>query len=114
MFNEMNKGNKFDFQAPTDWEFIKLAEFVQEYPEDEIFPVYGFFFTNGKFGESVTLITQGWKINLPKHLNDLFHTIIESPEMIEAINNQKCGFRVRNYEDRNGITRYSIVLEDID
>lgn len=114
MFNEMNRGNRFQFTAPAEWEFIKLADFAQEYPEDEVFPVYGFYFTNGKYGEGVTLITQGWKVNLPKHLNDMFHDIYNNHEAVEAINDQRCGFRIRNYEDRNGVTRYSIALVDID
>lgn len=61
-------------------EFRTLKEFV-----GETIRIDGFFFTNSKYGEQVSIVGGGYKINLPKWAVEKFKTISEDEELMEGM-----------------------------
>lgn len=83
MFAEMNYQNTVREGIDTEsMEFVKLAKFIGK----EVH-VDGFFFTNGKFGKSLVIVGEGYKINAPAHAVGLFETIATDPEKVRGVLN---------------------------
>ncbi len=83
MFNEMNNQVQTvrDGINTEKMEFKKLREFIgQEVKVD------GFFISNGGlYGESVTVIGNGYKINMPKRAVKQFTEIKQDSEKLKAV-----------------------------
>ena len=115
MFNERFniKGKKFNADG-KDNPFMKLSEFVQEFGTDDIVTVLGMYIHNKtKFGEKGIIITPNCNIDCPEHMIDMIKEVIASDEMVAAVNAGKCGLKIKSYEDKKGVTRWSGNFVDI-
>ena len=93
MFAEMNYQNTVREDVDTEsMEFVKLSKFI-----GKDIKVDGFFFTNGKFGKSVVIVGEGYKINAPQHAVKLFENIAADPEKIKAV--LAGGLKLTNIEE---------------
>ena len=81
MFAEMNYQNTVREDVDTEsMEFVKLSKFIGKEVK-----VDGFFFTNGKYGKSVVIVGEGYKINAPSHAVTIFENIAADPEKVKAV-----------------------------
>lgn len=81
-------------------EFRTLKEFV-----GQDIRVEGFFFTNSKYGEQVSIIGGGYKINMPKWCVEKFKTIQENDKLLDYMFNGHLGITgVKEKTTKNGTT----------
>lgn len=81
MFAEFNHKSTVRDGIDTDkMDFLPIKNFVGQ----EIL-VDGFFFTEGRYGEQVVAVGNGYKINLPARSTDVFHKIADNPEQLHAV-----------------------------
>lgn len=112
MFNErFSHGKKFKINS-DNFPFTTLDEVVNE-NGNKVIPVCGLFTYDAKYGKRPVLVSNTLKINLPDHCLSDVEAIINDSELVEAINNGKCGFKPSQYEDKNGKTRNSGSFIDI-
>ena len=81
MFNEYNYKRTVREGIDTDaMEFLPIKNFVgQEVRVD------GFFFTQGRYGEQVVVVGNGYKINIPSRSAEVFHKIANDQEQLNAV-----------------------------
>ena len=106
------KLNKVVFKYETKGkDFVKLGDLVQ----NKIYKIQAAFINKkSKFGPSPVLGLETCMVDLPAHCLEDVEAILNDPEMIEEIQNGKAGFSVVTYQDKNGVTRYSVNWEDIE
>jgi len=56
----------------------------------------------GHYGDEPMCITDGWNINLPKHLLKVIKDILSDDDAVETINEGKALFQIREYENESG------------
>lgn len=111
MFNEaFSHGKKFKFNS-DDLPFTTLDEYVKT-SMDSFVVREVFINPKAKFGARPAVVSDKFKMNLPKHFVKDIEKILATPEMIEAINNGKCGFVPETYE-KDGKTYNSGKFFDI-
>lgn len=97
MFNEKySHGKKFDFDSSKN-EFINLKDYAASHGMR--FVVKGMFTYEGKKGTRAALVTDGFNVNIPEHLNKDVESIMNTPEEVEAVNAGKCAFLITTYND---------------
>lgn len=114
MFNELFTGNRFNYDM-TQNKFVKLREFYESEHADHGI-VRGMYVSNkGEYGPSAVLVIDGWNLNLPKHMTGRVNRIRGDAEMVKAINEGKCGFKIREYQDNKNpnVTRLTVDFYDI-
>nr|DAH52657.1 MAG TPA: hypothetical protein [Caudoviricetes sp.] len=81
MFAEYNYKNTVKEGIDTDaMDFLPIKNFVgQEIRVD------GFFFTEGRFGQQVVVVGNGYKINMPPRCVPIFQKIANDPEQLKAV-----------------------------
>lgn len=106
------KLNKVTFKYDSKGkDFVKLSDLVQ----GKIYQIKAAFINRkSKFGPSPVLGLDTCLVDLPAHCLEDVEAILNDPEMVEDINNGHAGFSVVTYEDKNGITRYSVEWEDVE
>ena len=83
-FSKLNKANGVrpaDFNT-EDFEFTHIREYV-----GKDIPVKGFFFTVGKKGKQVVIITDDCFVNMPARAVEEFEALESDPEAVKAILN---------------------------
>lgn len=102
MFNEKySHEKKFTFDS-KDNVFIDLKDYATKF-EDWTIPVKGMFIYQAKKGPRGAIVTDGYNINVPKHLNADIESIMANAEEVAAINDGKCAFKITTYIDnKNG------------
>ena len=92
-------------------DFVKLGDLVR----GKVYQIKAVFINKkSKFGPSPVIGLDTCLVDLPAHCLDDVEAILADPEIIDSINEGKAGFSVVTYEDKNGITRYSVNWEDIE
>lgn len=103
----------FSFDIPKEFEFKSLADIYQGVGTKRIIKMF-YKNTKGRYGVSFVVATESELLNMPQHLNDLFEQLYNDPEAIEAINNDRLGFTIYQYEaTKYNRTSYSINLVDL-
>lgn len=70
---------------------------------DEIYELKGFFITpdtNG-YGEGAVLISDGFLLNAPQRYVDIIKQMLADDEVIRAVKNGDCSFRVYTFKSKN-------------
>lgn len=81
MFEKLNTRRTIMAGVETDGlPFKKLSEV-----KNSVLSVQGFFFTEGKFGRQVTVVTKDALINMPKRAVAQFEAIEADEEMLKAV-----------------------------
>lgn len=119
MFNE-KYGPKGSFTVDfKDFPFVNLSDIVKEngHKTLKVQAVYTFKPKNGdNAGNDVpVLVADGLNIYIPTYLLEQVNEIRSNAEMVEAINNGKCGFTTREWIDtkRGNKVRYTGNFVDI-
>lgn len=101
-----NKGSKFTYKIPEDFNYVSLKELYERIPKDmrasAVFPVNALYInTKGMFGEHAVLCSGVYGVDLPKHLTAVVKQILEDDESIEEINSGMVYFNIREYIPKN-------------
>lgn len=101
--SKLNKsGNRFTFQSDQTFDFFKLEDLYNEDPE-AVYVVRSLWFLptkNPKFKDTPIITLDDRHIKCPVHMTEDIQSIINDPEGVDLVNNQKIGFKVRTYEDK--------------
>lgn len=104
---------QFTFKPADGTEYRSLKEMYNGENGDNIYPVKGMYINRkSKFGDSPVIVSDEYFINLPKHLLENVQEMLKDNELIEAINANKFGCEVYEYET-NGKTCYSVNWVDM-
>lgn len=110
MFSErFDKRNKFNFDG-TNLPYEKLSSLVESnvFGEGEIIPVMGMFtHSKSKYGKTGVIVSAQYNIDVPDHLIPMIEEVLGDKELIAGVNEGKCGFCIRSYQDDKGVTRFS-------
>ena len=103
MFNE-KFGPKASFTTDfKEFPFVNLSDVIKEngHKTLKVQAVYTFKPKKGdNAGKDVpVLVADGLNIYIPTYLLDTVMVIRSNPDMVEAINNGKCGFKTREWVD---------------
>ena len=111
-FAAKNKtGSAFSFKLPAEAPYVTLSELLEANGGDFsiVYTVRALYInTRGKFGPQPLAALDECYVNLPKHKCDDVTDFLSDPAAVEAINAGSCGFRIREYQDRNNVDRLSI------
>ena len=119
MFNELNKSHVPFTVDSSNLPFVSLSDLIKEngHRTLKVEALYSFIPKSGrsKGKEQPVMVAEGHNIYLPQHLLQQVKDICSNDEYRIAINNGKCGFKTREYEDtKNGAgTCYSGNFVDI-
>lgn len=107
ILNQHNKGNRFNFQTPDDFEYINLNQLDNLYPgkKHQVNALY--INTKSRYGHAPVVVTDTHIVNLPSHLLDTVKSLLNVSEFIDGVNNQEVGFTIYQYEGTNG-SGYSV------
>lgn len=114
MFNELFSGRTFNYDM-TQNVYMKLREYLDAGHADHGI-VRGMYVSNkGEYGPSPVLVIDGINLNLPKHMVDKVKMIRGNADMVQAINEGKCGFKIREYQDKknSNVTRLTVDFYDM-
>lgn len=107
--NKHNSGSKFNIDT-KGFPYVKLSELSL----DKVYTLNGFFINSkGNFNPHPVFIVDGTLIDMPEHLTSKCREIESDTQDILDITAGKVGFKVREYQDKKGITRRSIEWVDI-
>lgn len=115
---KLNKStNRFNFQSDQTFDFFKLVDLYNEDPE-AVHVIRSLWFLPTKkqgFKDTPIITLDDRHIKLPAHMTEVIQGIIDDPEGVDTINNQKLGFKVRTYEDKTygQGTCYSVEFVDL-
>lgn len=109
--SNLNKGSVFDIDT-TDFDFYSLNDLKLN--KDYLIKGVYILTKRGKMRQDMpNVILTDCIVNLPSHLLEDVKTILNTPEYIEQIKNDKCAINVYTYQDENGEHR-SIKWVDIE
>lgn len=120
--SKLNKGTRFAFSYDKEGvKYFKTAEFVKAFGLDKVFKLRAAHINHGgRYGDSATLIVTAmdddkavFGINTPSHMVNLVQEILDSAEFIDEIDSQRAGVQAYEYQDKDGVTRYSFKFVDI-
>lgn len=112
--SKYNKGSAFTYQAAEDTPFISLEKLYHTGGEGAVYPLHSLCINNkSRYGDAPVAITDGYFVNLPRHMLDTVREMMADMELVTAVNSGKVGFSVRPYV-RNGDNKplYSVTWLD--
>ena len=114
--NKYNTGQSkgtFNFQIPESHEWVRLKDLYERNGENNAYIIMSYFInTKGKFGDSPVIATPDYLVNIPAHMTDSMKEMLNDPDVYDAINNARLGFKIYSYENSYG-TNYSITFVDL-
>ena len=108
--NKVNRSNSTVAEGinTKELDYIKASDILFEGGDPIV--LKGFFIQTGKYGESITVVTDRRGINLPKRYVEMFKAF--TPEEIEEIKAGKLGIsKITKFDSPNGET---VMLEFVD
>lgn len=113
VLDKYNKGNRFEFEAPEDFEFVKPKELYEDENENNKRPLKALFINNkSKFGDSAVAVTTSELVNLPNHMVQEVKEMMQDDEVIDLINNDKVMIKIYTYNNKYGKC-YGVKFEEI-
>ncbi len=95
----------------------KTLRGLYEENTDLIYPIRSIYInTKSKFGDAPVIVSDGFNINLPKHMAATVIEMLQDPEAMALIRAGKVGIKVYTYEnaeDFPGETFYGATFEEI-
>ena len=109
-----NRGSKFNVNT-DGYKYITLQELQDPADLEKVYQLLGLYINRkSKFGESPVAIISGYFVNLPKHLTNDVKEMLSDPETVDDIKAGKCGFSIREYDDKTYNRHcYSVEWSDI-
>lgn len=110
-FNKSTTANLFKHQPAPGAPYVKLADLYKQNGPDKIYELCGFYVnTRGQYGPQAVAFTHGVYINLPDHLLQDVQGIMNTPEVVQQINDGGAGFSIYEYESKRGRKGYSVIF----
>ncbi len=111
---QFNKERIFQIDT-TGFEYISLSELYAEYGAEQVYILRAMYRNDmGLFDPSPVFVIDGHFVNIPSHMMKTYEDIMQTPEAIEAINNEKVGFKIREYTAaKYGKLCYSVEFIDL-
>lgn len=111
--SKFNKGARFTYTTPEGLGYATLSDLVKAHGLDKVYTVHALYInTKGKFGDQPLIVTDEAQVNAPSHLLDTVKDIRSDSEAVAQINANKFGFKIYEYEGKNG-NGYSVEWVDI-
>lgn len=112
--NHNTSAASFKLQPAPGAPYVKLAELYKTNGPEHLYELCGMYInTKGRFGDQPVLWTHGVYVNLPEHMLGTCSDILNDQEAIDQINAGQAGFKIYEYQNKNGRTGYSVTFEDI-
>ena len=112
--NHNTSAASFKLQPAPGAPYVKLEELYKTNGPDHLYELCGLYInTKGRFGDQPVLWTHGVYVNLPEHMLRSCSDILQDQEAIDQINAGQAGFKIYEYQNKNGRTGYSVTFEDI-
>lgn len=111
--NKYNKGSKFLAKATGNEGYLNLKECFEKFADETQMVLALYINTKSKFGNAPVLLSNGFLVNLPSHLLETVQEMMEDEELVQAINECKFGFKVYQYDGKNG-KGFSVRWVDLD
>ena len=102
-----NKVNRFEFEQERDIEYKKLSD-LYENGTKKIQVLAMFINNKSRYGDSAVICTNGYNVNLPKHLLETVKEMIEDDEVVELANNGGLGVEIYSYNSKKWGKNYSV------
>lgn len=96
-FSKFNRGSGFNVGSTEGYEYRKLAEVFAEVGSEVEIPIRALYVNNGKYGESAVAVTDGYFINLPKHVVSDVKEIIADVDLVNTINEGRVYITIHEY-----------------
>ena len=110
-FNKSTTANLFKHQPAPGAPYVKLADLYKQNGPDKVYELCGFYVnTRGQYGPQAVAFTHGCYINLPDHLLQDVQGIMNTPEVVQQINDGGAGFSIYEYESKRGRKGYSVIF----
>lgn len=113
--SDYNKGSVFSADLSNhDWKKLEDIYCSPSFYEDQIFPLKGLYINEkSKYGRRPYAATDSFLVDLPMHLLETVEQIISNPEIVEQINTDHAGFKIRSYMSRTYNREcYTVVFVD--
>lgn len=108
-FEKFNRGSGFNVGSTEGYEYRKLEEVYQELGSEIKIPIRALYVNDGKYGESAVAVTDGYFINLPKHVVSDVKEIINDSELVNTINEGRVFITIHEYfSSKYNTTGYGI------
>lgn len=92
-----NKERLFPIET-AGFEYISLAELYAKHGAEQVYILRAMYRNDmGLFEPSPTFVIDGYFVNIPSHMMQTYEAVMKSPEAIAAINEEKVGFKIREY-----------------
>lgn len=100
--NKYNKTKVFTFTIPTEYQYKTLSELFEQNGKNKVYPVKALYINKkSKFGDAPIVATDECLVNLPSHLLDTVKEMMNDEELVDAVNENKFGFTIYTYENKN-------------
>ena len=111
---QFNKERIFPIET-TGFEYISLAELYAKHGAEQVYILRAMYRNDmGLFEPSPTFVIDGYFVNIPSHMMQTYDAVMQSPEAIAAINEEKVGFKIREYTAaKYGKLCYSVEFVDL-
>lgn len=110
MFASLNKVIASQFVRSAEFgetPFVSLGDLYANRPADAVYTIADAWINSkSKYGAHAVLgilneNDEAWyNVSIPAHMTEVIQRIIETPEMVEAVNNGACGFKIRMYHSK--------------
>lgn len=118
MFDRLNKGSRWVTRIPEDVTYTKLSTCKPGIT----FKLFGLYFnTKGKFENHYNALVREADetkpltiLNLPAYMNESVEELLSDDNMIQAVNDGRCGLRTEEYLDRNQKKQIAVSWVDIE
>ena len=113
LLSKYNKGARFTFDIPNDYEFTNLEGLVKKYGLNEPHQVHALFInTKSKYGDAPVAVTSTNLVNLPQHTLETVNQLMADADVVELANNGCLAFTIYQYNGKNG-SGYSVNWVDV-
>lgn len=100
--NKYNKTKVFTFTIPSEYQYRTLSELFEKNGKNKVYPVKALYINKkSKFGDAPIVATDECLVNLPSHLLDTVKEMMNDEELVDAVNENKFGFTIYTYENKN-------------
>lgn len=113
---KFNHVSPFTYQAGKDFQYYTLKQIAESTHnwKDKEFPLMALYINNkSRYGAAPVAVCDGFYVNLPSHLLDVVRSIMADPEVVSEINEGKCGFKIRAYQNSQGGESYTVEWIDL-
>ena len=93
----------FQYDHEQERDFINLEGLVKHNGINQIYVLQAIFInTKSRYGDAPIFVIDHYMVDAPRHLLDTVKEMLEDTEFINMVNGGHVGFKVYQYEGKNG------------